>query len=245
MHDSDDDLFIIPINTATTSAKPCICPTVHMMLLLRICKNTHDKRHSVIWGSQTPKFQCDGSCMLGQAEEGRRFAKGSVISPQSCAHAAAGRGPVQLLASFLTISGWLWFMPGSSGSPRAVPSSDIPYLLAISHDFHPSLSLGREIRINLLVLGIFQDPSYTGGCKPYGRQNICVTYELINKIAIGSGTEHVCCPWQLRRCIPNPWSLQNKTKQITTEVLIPNCEMTTKRKAFVFHLPFFLELNST
>lgn len=147
-------------------------------------------------------------------------------------------------------SSWHPFSPSQGGSdlclaPRAVPSSDIPYLLAISHDFHPSLSLGREIRINLLVLGIFQDPSYTGGCKPYGRQNICVTYELINKTAIGSGTEHVCCPWQLRRCIPNPWSLQNKTKQITNEVLIPNCEMTTKRKAFVFHLPFFLELNST
>lgn len=199
-------------------------------------KNSHDTRHSVSLGGQTPTFQRDGSCMLCPAEEGWRLAKGGFISRHSCPHAAAGRAPVQLLASFLAISGWPWFMPGSSGPPRAVPSSDTPISWPSPMIVYPSLLLGREVRITLLVLDMSRDPSYTGGCNLYGRQNICVTCELINKTAIRSGTEHVC-PWQLKGAFPT--SEAYETKQITTENLTPNCEMTTKRKAFVFPSPFF------
>lgn len=93
--------FVTPISTAATSAKPCIYSTVHMMLLLWIWQETLSDLGRP--GPQIPAWLGAACCARQRRDE--RFAKGGFISPQSCPHAAAGRGPVQLLASFLTIQG--------------------------------------------------------------------------------------------------------------------------------------------
>lgn len=54
--------FITPINTATTSAKPCIRPTAHMMLLSWICK-THMTGDTQGFGEARPP----NSSMMGAA----------------------------------------------------------------------------------------------------------------------------------------------------------------------------------
>lgn len=153
--------------------------------------------------ARPPNSSVVGSCMLCQAEEGWKVCQGRFHFTSELSPCCSWQGTSAAPGILPHHSGWLWFMPGSSGPPRAVPYRDIPYLLAISHDFHPSLVLGREVRITLLILGISRDPTYRGGCRLYGRQNICVACELINETALGSRTEHVC-PWQLRRCLPNP-----------------------------------------
>lgn len=116
-------------------------------------------------------------------------------------------------------SSWHPFLPSQGGSdlclaPVALQGLSHPVTSLIPWP-SPTISTqawfwAEMLGLLCLYLAIPRDPSYIGGCKLYGRQNICVTCELINKTAIGSGTEHVC-PWQLRRGIPNPRSLRNKT----------------------------------
>lgn len=134
--------------------------------------------------SPDPPHSSVTRCLLCQVEEGQRLAIGGFISSWGWPRAAAGRGPAQLLASFLAVSGWLWFIPGSCGPPRAVPAR-APGASCISWPCPmistPSLVLGREASTAVLMLGISWDPSYTGGYNLYGRQNICLKCELINK----------------------------------------------------------------
>lgn len=199
----------------------------------------------MIWGGQTPKFQRDWELDVVLGRGGTKVCQGRFLFTSELSPCCSWQGTSAVPGILSHHLGWLWFMPGSSGPPRAVPSSDIPYLLAISHSFHPSLLLGREVRITLLILGISWDPSYTGGCRLYGRQNICVTCELINETALGSRAEHVC-PWQLRRCLPNPQNLQDKTGyhwNFNSKLWNDNW-----KKGFCFpspHFFFFLELNTT
>lgn len=106
----------------------------------------------MIRGGQTPRFQRGWELHVIR---GRGGMKG--LARKVSFHLRAGRAPVQLLASFLTIQG------GSDLclAPVALQGLSHPVTSLISWP-SPTIStlvLGREIRITLLMLGISRDSS--------------------------------------------------------------------------------------